>query len=103
MRRLAAASALVLTAFFAIAGAYHHHGLPRAAHGHTGLCSNASDVSSLDSCAICKATHAPAHRLAVVTVVPGLDQTSPLLVANAIAPLSLSPSLLHGSRAPPTV
>jgi len=103
MRRLKAASALVLTAFFAVAGAYHHHRLPPPTHDHTGLCSNTSVVPSLDSCAICRSTHTAAHRLAAGVVEAGLDRVAPLTVTRAFAPPPVDPSFPHGSRAPPTV
>lgn len=103
MRRFQAASALILTAFFAVAGAYHHHHLPRASHDHAGLCSDTSAAPALDTCAICQATHTAADRLAVVEVAAGLSPASPLALAETFAPPPLDSAFPHGSRAPPTV
>jgi len=103
MRRLKSASALVLTAFFAVAGAYHHHRLPPPTHDHAGLCSSTSAAPTLDACAICKAAHTAAHRLAVVAVSGGFDRALPLTVIEALALITGNASLLSDSRAPPAV
>lgn len=103
MRRLRAFGLLVLTAFFAVAGAYHQHRLSRPSADHVGLCSDTSAVSSLELCAICQATHTAAEWPVVAAVASGLDQTSRLTVARAIAPTPINASLLHDDRAPPSV
>jgi len=103
MRRLKATTALLLTAFFAVAGAYHHHRLLPPTHDHAGLCSITSAAPSLDACAICKATHTAAHRLAVVAISGGLDRARPLTVIEALAPTPRTASLLCDPRAPPAV
>jgi len=54
LQRPRATAALLLTAFFAVAGSFHHHQLPKTAHDHAGFCSASPVGISLESCALCK-------------------------------------------------
>ncbi len=101
MRRFKASALLVLTAFFAVADAYHRHGLPLPTHEHHGICSETSSGPSLESCAICRAAQATADSLAVGSAVVALDRPSPLAVTPALVTASVAASLLHDDRAPP--
>lgn len=103
MRRIKGVFALLLTAFFAVAGAYHDDRLPRPSHDHAGLCTDTSAVPEVESCGICHATQTAADRLAVIAVAGALDQMSPLTVTGANAPASVIASLLPDDRAPPVV
>jgi hypothetical protein len=102
MQRLKAFSALVLTAFFAVAGSFHHHPIPKPTHDHLGFCSASSVGIALESCALCKVAHTPAqlaaHPIANVT----LDSAFHRRDAATCAP-SAGRSLLCDPRAPPAV
>jgi hypothetical protein len=103
MRRLKASAALVLTAFFAAAGAFHHHPLPRTTHDHAGFCSAATAGIALESCALCKVAHTSVD-LAAQGIAPyTLDTPSRLAVTAICSPANAGSSLLYDSRAPPAV
>jgi hypothetical protein len=103
MRRFKASAALLLTAFFAVAGSFHHHPLPKPAHDHAGFCSAAAAGIALESCALCKVAHTTID-LAAREIAPyRLDSASPLAVATVYAPANAGLLLLCDSRAPPAV
>jgi hypothetical protein len=103
MRRFKASAALLLTAFFAVAGSFHRHDLPKPTHDHAGFCSAATAGIALESCALCKVAHTTVH-VAARTFAPHTTDTGSLL---ATAPSCAAPSsrsaLLSDPRAPPTV
>jgi hypothetical protein len=102
MRRLKASSALLLTAFFAVAGSFHQHALPKPTHDHAGFCSAATSIG-LESCAICKVAQTAVH-LAAQTIAPvTIDSASCLAIAARCAPPNAGRSLLRNPRAPPAV
>ena len=103
MRRFKASSALLLTAFFAAAGSFHHHPLPKTTHDHTGFCSAPSVSIALESCALCRVAHT-SIRLAADAVAPFTIHPASRLVVTAIrTPATAGSSLLYDSRAPPAV
>ena len=103
MRRLKASAALLLTAFFAAAGSFHQHALPKPAHDHAGFCSAATTSIALESCALCKVAHTTVD-LAAQEVAPHTLETASRFAATAIgSPADAGRSLLCDSRAPPTV
>jgi len=102
MYRTRASAALLLTAYFAVAGSFHHHAIPRPAHDHAGFCSAASTGIALESCALCKAVHAPFHLAA--RAIASIDLDRPSFAVETLSPaLSAGRSLLRNSRAPPAV
>ena len=102
-RRINGFAGLLLTAFFAAMGGFHHHELPRPSHEHAGFCSQASVSISIESCAICQASHSAA-RLAVLPVAPdALGRTAQRVTTSAPATRSVVASLLSDPRAPPAV
>jgi hypothetical protein len=99
MPRLKATVALLLTAFFAVAGAFHHHAPLAAIHDHAGACASATSIG-LESCAICKLAHTTVHlagQPSAFEIITG----SRLAVAPTYVPTSACCSLLRDSRAPP--
>ena len=91
-RRCTAAVAFLLTAFFAVAGSWHDHPLPKDDHGHVGLCSVPSAAPALESCAICKAAESRAalESIAAHAAVEGMVRriaTDAAIPRGAIVPL----------------
>jgi hypothetical protein len=103
MQRLKASAALLLTAFFAVAGSFHQHPLPKPAHDHTGFCSAVSVAISLESCALCKVAQTVVHPAAQAIASFAVDSASRLAVAALGVPPSAGSSLLCDSRAPPAL
>ena len=103
MQRVKASAALLLTAFFAIAGSFHHHPLPKPTHDHAGFCSAASVAVSLESCALCRVAHTSVHLTAAGAASFTTDTASRLVVAETRIPATAGRSLLCDSRAPPIV
>jgi hypothetical protein len=103
MRQLKASAALLLTAFFAVAGSFHHHPLPKPTHDHAGFCSAATVAVSLESCALCRAANTSVHLAAGALAPFTMDKASRLVVAASHAPATAGSSLLCDSRAPPAV
>jgi hypothetical protein len=103
MRRFKASAALVLTAFFAVAGSFHRHDLPKPTHDHAGFCSAATAGIGLESCAICKIAHTTVHLAAGAVAPITIDTASRLVVAAICTPATAGSSLLYDSRAPPAV
>jgi hypothetical protein len=92
-RRCTAAVAFLLTAFFAVAGAWHDHPLPKDDHGHVGLCSVPSAAPALESCAICKAaeTCAALDSIATHAAIEGMARgiaTDDAIPRGAIVPFT---------------
>ncbi len=102
MQRLKALAALALTAFFAVAGSFHHHPIPKPSHDHAGFCSAASNGIAFESCVLCKAAHTAVHLAAVGTAAATLD-ASARCVESRPAAAAAGRSLLRDSRAPPAV
>jgi hypothetical protein len=100
MPRLKATVALLLTAFFAVAGAFHHHAPLAAIHDHAGACASATSIG-LESCAICKLAHTTVHLAGQPSAPLKIVTASRLAVAPRYAPTSACCSLLRDSRAPP--
>jgi hypothetical protein len=103
MKRSVALAALLLTAYFAVAGAFHHHAVPIGDHEHAGLCSVPAAAPHLESCAICKAAGAASGPV-VCARVAAVDRPSvarlPMVTAPAVA---AGHALPHVPRGPPTV
>ena len=100
-KRFTGFAGLLLTAFFAVAGGFHHHELPKPAHSHPGFCSQSSASAPAESCAICQASHTSA-RLAVLLAAPAdLGRTAQRIIAVAPAARTLVIGLLGDPRAPP--
>jgi len=102
MHRLKASAALLLTAFFAVAGSFHHHPLPKYTHDHAGFCSAAASSIALESCAICKVAHTTVHLAAQAAALSSIAKTSRSAVTAPCAPPSAGSTLLSDPRAPPT-
>jgi hypothetical protein len=102
MHRFKASAALVLTAFFAVAGSFHHHPIPKPTHDHAGFCSATSVGIALESCALCKVAHTPVQLAARATAAVSLDPMLRPGEAATCAP-SAGRSLLCDPRAPPAV
>jgi predicted anti-sigma-YlaC factor YlaD len=102
MHRIRASAALVLTAFFAVAGSFHHHPVPTRTHEHTGFCSAASAGIAIESCALCKALQNPVHLTARSTSAVAQDAV-PHLIPSAAQAECAGRSLLSNPRAPPRV
>jgi hypothetical protein len=102
-RRIHAAGALFLTAFFAAAGAFHHHPLPKTTHDHAGFCSAASATLSIESCALCRVAHTTADLAARAVAPLSTDAVSRFASASTLVPPSAGAALLCDSRAPPAV
>jgi hypothetical protein len=98
--RFKASGALLLTAFFAAAGAFHQHPLPTASHEHAGFCSAASTIA-LESCAICKAVHTVVQLAAAVTE-HTIESNARLIIAASWVSPHHERTLHGGPRAPPT-
>jgi len=102
MRRLQGLSALLLTAFFGVAGSFHQHDLPKPSHDHAGFCSVAAAIEP-ESCAVCKVTHTVVHLVAKATTNHSIDGASRFAVAAPCAPPNAGSSLLCEPRAPPAL
>jgi len=103
MRRFKAATALLLTAFFAVAGSFHHHPLPKTTHDHAGFCSAPSVSMALESCALCRVAHTAVHLVAGTNAKFTMDRESRLVVAATHRLATAGGSLLYDSRAPPAL
>ena len=103
MQRLKASAALLLTAFFAVAGAFHHHELPRSSHDHAGFCSAPSAPIALESCALCRVAHTAVQLAGDAVATFTLDGTTPLVLAAIDTPSSAARSLPGDPRAPPVL
>jgi hypothetical protein len=102
MRRFRAVAALALTAFFAVAGSFHHHAIPKLTHDHAGFCS-AATVSGPESCAICKVAHTAVRLDAQAIALHTTHGASRLAVTAVFSLPGADGSLLCDSRAPPVV
>jgi len=100
-RRLTGFAGLLLTAFFAAMGGFHHHELPKPTHEHAGFCSQTSIGISIESCALCRASHTAARLAAIPATTGELNRTSYRVFAVVPAPRSIGRSLLSDPRAPP--
>jgi hypothetical protein len=102
-RQFKGLAALLLTAFFAVAGSFHHHPLPRTDHDHAGFCSAASYASGLESCALCRIAHTSFQPAAgaVAAVATETDPRPILAATRALSSKECSP--LPDPRGPPVV
>jgi hypothetical protein len=103
MQRFKASAALLLTAFFAVAGSFHRHDLPKPSHDHAGFCSAATAGIALESCALCKVAHTTVHVAARTFAPRPIDPGSRIPTAATCAAPSAGSALLSEPRAPPTV
>jgi hypothetical protein len=102
MHRFKASAALLLTAFFAVAGSFHHHPIPKPTHDHAGFCSASSVGIALESCALCRVAHTPVQLAA--RAIPAIALDSPFCLSEtATRAPSAGRSLLSDPRAPPAV
>jgi hypothetical protein len=103
MRRFNAFTGLLLSAYFAVAGAWHHHAIPKLDHGHVGLCSIPASAPALESCAICKAagTMADVAASAISSCVDGPRAQLVATIDDAIVRTAFD--LLTDPRGPPIV
>ena len=102
LKRFRGSAALVLTAFFAIAGSFHHHELPEPAHDHAGFCAAAVDFA-LEACALCRVPQTSIHLSADAVASFAADVATHLAVGEKGALGSVVATLLRDPRAPPIV